>query len=408
MTTFRIARRNLGRNVRRTLLALAAIGLAQCAVLLIDGMLRGYSDAMVDAVTGPMLGHVQIHAPGWRREQSMDLSLPHVGESLTKLRADSTVETASARIYAPVLVARGEQGFVGVVVGLEPRREENARGLLGEAGAAQLAAHDVLLGTGLAREMGAKSGDELAIVGQAADGSIANDLYRVAGVIKSPVDVVQSTGIVMTLSAAQELFVMPDAAHEITIHGRDAGQAAALAKRIGGLPEFRGAEVQSWSQLAPELITMLKMNDFFTWVIMLLVFIAAAAGVANTMLMATFERNHELGMLLALGCTPGRIVWMITLEAVVLGVLGVTLGSVLGVSLNAALAVHGIDMASLGMDAIENLTFAGMNYGMRIVPRTAPGALLGGVFAVMLTSLLSALLPALHASRLHPVEAMRA
>jgi len=410
MTTLRIARRNLGRNVKRTALALGAIGLAQTGFLLIDGLMNGYSDAMIDAVTGPMLGHVQLHAPKWRDEQSMDLTLEHTSQSLAELRATQGVDRASARIYAPALVALGEQGYVGVVVGLDPGQEQGASGLLSGIGAAaaHLSGRQVLVGSGLARDMGVKRGDELAVVGQGADGSIANDLYRVAGVIKSPVELVQSSGLVMTLKAAQELLVMPDEAHEITVHGRDPAQAGALAKVIAAKPSFRGVEVEPWSELAPELITMLQLNSVFSWIVLLLVFVAAAAGVANTMLMATFERNHELGMLLALGCTPPRIVSMITLEALILGLVGVGLGTAVGTAANFALARHGIDMASLGgAEGIENLSFAGMNFGLRVVPRTSATAILSGVGAVILTSLVSSLWPALHAARLQPVEAMR-
>jgi ABC-type lipoprotein release transport system permease subunit len=410
VSTLRIARRNLGRNWKRTALALGAITLAQGAVLVIDGMLKGYGDAMVDAVTGPMLGHVQIHAPEFRDEQSMDLTLDHVDAALRQVRATAGVQQASARIYAPVLAARGEQGFVGVVIGLEPARERGARGLLGQGAASEVKLGDrqVLLGAALAQSMGAKTGDELALVGQAVDGSIANDLYEVAGVLKSPVDLVQSSGVVMSLRAAQELFVMPDQAHEITVHGSDPAQAEALRAKIAALPALAHAEVKAWPELAPELTTMLQLNDVFTWIILLLVFIAAAAGVANTMLMATFERNHELGMLLALGCSPARIVAMITLEALILGVCGVLLGTAFGVVVNALFARHGIDFASLGSkEALEKLTFAGMNYGLRVLPRTAPLTVLGGVLAVSVTSLLSALWPALHAARLQPVEAMR-
>lgn len=409
MSTSRIARRNLGRNQKRTALALGAIALAQCGVLLIDGLIKGYDDAMVDAVTGPMLGHVQLHAPGWRADQNMDLSLERVHDKLASLRAVPGVARASARIYAPVLLALGDQGFVGVVMGIDPEQERGATGLLGTSPAA-LTRSEVLLGAGLAHAMAITVGDQVAIVGQATDGSIANDLYRIAGMVRSQVDLLQSSGVIMNLSDAQQLFVMEDQAHEISVHGRESSSASALAARISSRPELAGAEVKAWTELAPELTTMLRLHHLFTWVVVLLVFVAAAAGVANTMLMATFERNHELGMLLALGCAPARIVAMVALEALMLGLIGVVLGSALGVSANFLIARHGgIDIAGLGgRDALEKLTFAGMNCAFRIVPRCEPLTVVGGFLAVTITVLLSALWPALHAARLQPIEAMRA
>lgn len=411
MTTLRIARRNLGRNFRRTFLGLFAITLAQAGVLLMDGLMNGYTDAMVDAFTGPMLGHVQVHAHDYREQQSMDLTIAHLGDKLSQLRGLPEAPEASARIYAPVLVALGEQGFMGVVVGLQPKREAGARGLLGtRPELTNLRSDQVLIGKSLAHRMNVKAGDELAIVGQAADGSIANDLYEVAGLLPSPVELVESTGLIMTLPAAQSLFVMDDEAHEITLHGADPDGAPHLAASIGGLPSFGGLEIKRWDELAPELTSMLQMTSGFTWILLLLVFVAAAAGVANTMLMAAFERNHELGMLLALGCSPQRIVGMLTLEALLLGALGAGLGTTLGIAGNALLASSGVDFAGLGGagNELQNLSLAGMNFGVVVFPRTSFQTVASGLSAVIVTSLLASLWPALHAATLQPVEAMRA
>src|SRR5512143_478257 len=71
-STTRIAWRNLWRNRRRTWLALAAIALSTAIVLLYNGVLRAYGAWMVDTVTGPMLGDVQVHAPGWRKDRALD------------------------------------------------------------------------------------------------------------------------------------------------------------------------------------------------------------------------------------------------------------------------------------------------------------------------------------------------
>ena len=80
--------------------------------------------------------------------------------------------------------------------------------------------------------------------------------------------------------------------------------AAALARASGGRERFVDAEVLDWQTLAPEMVTLVRITDLAGLLVLLLVFIAAAAGVANTMVMATFERTREFGMLLALGTHP--------------------------------------------------------------------------------------------------------
>ena len=406
-TTARLGWRNLGRNPRRTGIALSVIALAQFSVLAMDGLINGYVDAMKQAVTGPFLGHAQLHAPDWREERATDLAIDDLDRRLATLRSDPEVTRATARIYASVLAALGEEGHMVVVVGVDVEAERVRHGLLDGVSDAQAPrGRHVLLGAALARTLQAKPGDEIAVVGQGADGSLANDLFTVGGTIATTVDIVHRTGVVMSLDAAQELLVMPDQAHEISVQGTQLEQARGLAARLGAAAPFQGLEVLAWEDIAPELVTILEMSDLSTLIILFLVFIAAAAGIANTMLMATFERSREIGMLLAIGTSPARLVRMIATEAVVLGVIGVTLGSVLGVALVEALP-DGFSWGALGAKEVEDLAFKGLNYSAQIVPRVAPRTVLYGFTAVVLTSLVSALWPAGYAARLDPVKVMR-
>ena len=64
-STLRIAWRNLGRNTKRSMLALTAIALGQFAFLGIAGLMHGYMDAFHASITGPLIGHAQVHAEGW-------------------------------------------------------------------------------------------------------------------------------------------------------------------------------------------------------------------------------------------------------------------------------------------------------------------------------------------------------
>ena len=108
--TTRIAWRNLGRNKRRTALMLGAIAVAQMSVLMMDGLMNGWMDKTVDALTGPLTGHVQVHAPSWRDERAPDLTIDDLEANLRSVRALDGVSAAYARIYAPALVAREIDG----------------------------------------------------------------------------------------------------------------------------------------------------------------------------------------------------------------------------------------------------------------------------------------------------------
>jgi ABC-type lipoprotein release transport system permease subunit len=405
-STLRIAWRNLWRNRRRTALALCAIGLSQALVIFYGGILRGYSDWMIETITGPMLGHVQVHAPGWRKERAMDETLPHVAESIAAIRRVPDAAGASARIYAPALAAKGRQGYAVMVLGVSPQEESGRSGLLHSAPTLP-SGKQVLVGSALASQMGLAPGDTLAVIGQAADGSLANDLYFVAGVVTTPVDLVNRLGVVMGLHEAQSLFVMPDEAHEIVIRAQRADEAAAVAAGVAALPLLRGEEVLDWKRIAPEMVDLVDLVEVSWLFVLVLVFIAAAAGVANTMLMATFERVRELGMLLALGTRPGRIVRLIVVESLALGVTGALLGTALGAAVVAITRRTGVDFAALVSGSPSDVAFMGMNMSMTVFPSLAPAHVIQGFLAVAVTSVVASIWPAVRAARLQPSQAMR-
>jgi ABC-type lipoprotein release transport system permease subunit len=371
--------------------------------------MNGYGEVYLDSVTGPMVGHIQVHAPGWREDRPLDLTLWNIESKMSEIRQDPQVEHASPRIYAPTLAALEEEGFMGIVVGVDPVAESHASGLLGERDFSQhLGQHRVLVGRAFAQKNGIEPEMEIAVIGQDVDGSIANDLFVVSEIISTPVDIVNSVGIVMRLEEAQELLVMPDQAHEIIIHVAEMDLIPATVTRLSALPTLTGTEVLSWRDIVPHLLALINIMGGFTFFILLIVFVAAVAGIANTMLMSTFERKHEFGMLLSLGCGPGRISRMIAVEAAVLGLMGVAIGTALAAGLVLLTSKSGVDYAIFGgsRESFE-VAFEGVYASSRVVPRMYASDVAFGVIAVLVTSLVSVVWPMLHIIRLHPVEAMR-
>ena len=201
---------------------------------------------------------------------------------------------------------------------------------------------------------------------------------------------------------------MPDQAHEIIVHARETAEARAVTARLAALPALRGLEVLSWQQAMPEFVTIIAVSESASLIALALVFIAVIAGIANTMMMSTFEQMHEFGTLLALGCAPGRLVRLIVIEALLLGLLGAGIGTALGMIYVAATARHGVDLAALGGAAVNDTYWGGIRVPMQIFFRLRAYDVLTGALGVLVTALLATGWPALLVARLQPVEAMRA
>lgn len=408
-STVRMAGRNLWRNPKRTGLALVSLATAQAAVLFYSAVMTAYEDWTLKSITGPLVGHVQVHAPKWRKEHGLDQALWNANEKLAQARRLPEVHRVSARLYAPALVAVGEEGQAAMVLGIDPALESGESGMLGEnPAAAALPPGEALVGATFAQARGIRPGDVLAIVSQAADGSVANELFRVHSLVNSRVDLVNRQGVLLWLEDARTLFALPEAAHELVVHVKDPALAPAVAQKLEALPEFAGDEVLPWDRLAPELAALVEVVGAYEVFIVLLFFVAAAAGVANTLMMATFERTREFGMLLALGARPWRMVRLVLSEAVLLGLWGLVAGTLFGVGLVAWSSHHGLDLGALaGEGRGGELSFAGLRWTMVVFPRLEPKTLVRALAAVFATSVVASLWPAARAARLKPVEALR-
>mgnify|MGYP001034146305 FL=1 len=416
LSTLSIAWRNLGRNRRRTALALTAIALGQIIVVAVNGMMAGMFDSMLKTITGPMIGHVQIHHKDWREDRAVDLYIDKLTEVRAAIGSLPGVKSVSPRLFTAVLVAPGEQtekpadAEAAIVVGVDVNAESLDKGLIGNLQANERpGGRNVVIGTVLARRLGITPGRLIAVIGQDVDEFPVSDLFTVSAVIKSSVDIVES-GIVMSLPDAQAFFNLPDKCHEIVVRGSDYRMSVALAEAVRKIPSMSEAEVLTWKEAVPELASMIDIKGYMDLIFVGILFLAAAAGIANTMMMSTFERTREIGMLLALGSGPGRLVRMIVLEAVILGLVGVAIGSVLGTIIVLITSHTGINYVAIaGMSTKEAMDFSykGLNISLLIYPKLEYRSFIYGLVAVTLTSVLTALWPAVSAARLEPAEAMR-
>lgn len=411
-TTIRIAWRNLSRNKRRTALAVGAIAIGQFTLVFVNGMIAGIFTNMIEAITGPLIGHVQVHHAEWREERAVDLSVAELDEVVGQIKTLPSVTSVLPRIYSPVLTASGEamdqppEAEVAVLVGVDFESEMQSGGLLSDLGK-QSAEGGAVLGKILANRLGVKAGEQLAVIGQDADEFPVSELFEIRAIIDSQVDLVKTMGIVIPIAQAQELLALNDQAHEVIVLGTDYREADQLAAEVSSLSPLEQAEVLTWQQAIPELANMIGIKAWIDFVFIGILFVAAAAGIANTAMMSTFERLREFGMLLALGTKPPRIVSMVLVESVVLGLVGVVIGSIFGTALVLITSRTGINYAAFGGSDAEGAAMAGLNISYTMYPMFQFRQLAYGFVAVTLTSVLASLWPASLAARLEPVRALR-
>jgi ABC-type lipoprotein release transport system permease subunit len=392
----------------------AAIALGQLTLVFVNGFMAGMFKDILQTITGPLIGHVQIHQKDWKEERAVDLYIDGLAGVVSGIESLPSVESVSARIYAPALSASGEptsepaDAEPAMIIGVDVKAESQKGGLLEGLTNGLLDEGTVFVCKVLANRLGLENGQQLALIGQDADGFPTSDLFTVEAIIESKVEVVQKLGVVLHLTDAGEFLALPDQAHEIVVQGHDFRDAEALADTVNTVAGLSDVEILPWRDAAPELAAILDMKWWTDLIFLAILFAAAAAGIANTSMMSTFERRNEFGMLLAVGSAPRRIVGMVLIESVILGLIGVAIGSILGSALVILTSYTGIDYAALGGAPAADFAYKGLSFSYVIYPAFEFRHIVFGLFAVTITSILASLWPAALTARLEPMEAMRA
>jgi ABC-type antimicrobial peptide transport system permease subunit len=177
---------------------------------------------------------------------------------------------------------------------------------------------------------------------------------------------------------------------------------------VGGLQQkvmaAAGEErlVRSWQQAQPQMAEMLKMGETQSVVMLGIIFFLAGFGVLNTMLMSVFERTRELGVMMALGTRPLRLIQLIVTESLLLAVVGAVVGGLLGGGLDYLLCTTGVNLG------YGDLDLNGVVFPERIKGIFRPSQVVLVLSMMMSVTVLASLWPAWRASRLNPVNAMKA
>ncbi|MBI4704084.1 MAG: ABC transporter permease [Deltaproteobacteria bacterium] len=230
--------------------------------------------------------------------------------------------------------------------------------------------------------------------------------FRVCGLVRTGVDELDGAWTEIPLDEAQKLLGLGERVSQVAVLLGDLEQsdaaAVALQKELGAQGEL---EVLSWKTALRELYEAIVLDELGLYLMMAIVFVIVAIGIFNTVLMSVTERTRELGVMMAIGTSRWLLGRIVMAEALVLGLVSSAAGLAIGLVLHAWVARHGIDIMAIA--GAEQYEVAGVAFAGRIYSRLTALGVVKWTLVVMAVVLGSAAYPALRASRLRPVEAMR-
>ena len=397
-----LAWRNLWRNHRRTLVMLLAIAIGVWAMIFMSALMRGMTDDMMRNGLNGRPGEVQIHQSNYRDDPSVANSMAPPAGELARALARPPVVAWSARVKVPAVVASEHDNRGVILLGVDPAQEAAVGALPADIVQGRfLESEDdrgLVIGRKLASRLETSLGRRVVVMSQDPDNDIADRGVRIVGIYRARLEGTEDQVVYAGRAAVQEMLGIGAQVSEVAV---TAGDYRAVE---GWYPDLAAAagdelEVTPWTELDSFLATYLSVQDGFSLVFLVVVFLVLSFGLINTLAMAVFERVREIGLMQALGMPPSLIVGQLLLESLYLLGLGLLLGNLLALASIIPLE-SGIDISAVA----QGMEIMGM--GTVLYPVLAPEDMMMSTGVVVILGLLASLLPAWRAARLNPIRAL--
>jgi ABC-type lipoprotein release transport system permease subunit len=403
--------RNLWRNPRRTLIILTAIVIGIISMIVMSAFGRGIMEGMVRNSIDNLVGHIKIQNPNYRIDPALDNRIDGVDEVADQIREMLPEDgrlVKRLRLDGVLSTSREHTGVI--IVGIEPGKEKDlsfiGRPLYRGEALAPDDANGLLIGQALLERLGLDIGKKVVLMSQDKEGQGSARAFRIRGSYRTELRDTEKRYVFITLQNFQEMIGASDSATEIAVSLNLAttyqtGRIEELVARINEQLDPQELAASGWRQLLPAIAAYIDMFDIYMLIWFVVVFIAMGFGLANTVLMAVYERMREFGLQRALGVRATGIIKSVMIEVVLLLLLGMILADCFSLFLVKVVFASGIDLGAFG----EGIEMWGISRVVYPVLSLKDIFMANGV--VILLGLLVGLYPALHAARFTPVETMR-
>jgi len=399
-----LAWRNIWRQPHRTALSLASIALAGIITIFLLALQQGSYATMKESVLRLIDGFAQVQPPGYSDDPDLRKVIKNPDALMAGLDKLPGITAAAPRAMTYGIFSDGPRSYGAAVYGVDPVREPKVsmlgttitkgRYLRSGDGAA------VVVGAGLARNLGLKVGSKLTMLGSARDGTIAADVLTVVGIFATGSSDIDRQIVEMPLKQFQADYALDGSVNVIAVVGPHLGAINLPAMRT--LAKHDGLVVRSWGQLEPGLRDAILLDMSFSSLMYISLIVIVVFIILNTLLMSVLERTREFGMLLAVGMHPSQIGKMVWLELLFLAGAGATLGILLGSGITYWVSVHGITFP--GAEAL----FQQWHMPSTLYPELNALSALAGPLVISLSIAVAGVVPYVRVRRLKPIQAMRA
>src|SRR5512147_3225497 len=399
----KMAFRDLGRNRQHSFFSALAVGGGLTLLILMASVVKGEMGGALENAIRLQSGHIQIRAATYNENKSSlkweDL-VANPDEIAAKIAAFQQVKAATPRLYASGFLSSGTQSAGAKITGIDPLSPASDPYREGLISGQYLNPDDrdaVLIGKPMAKKLNLQVGDKVSLSLNTADGNIQEQTFTVKGIYTTNTFGFDSSTVFLPLAKAQAMTQTENHASTIFVLLKDTTMTDTV---VPALSVSSNLKIKTWKDLNALFVEYEAFAQSYIAIFYMIILAISASVIINTLIMSVYERTREIGILSAIGMRGSRIMMLFLAESSMLAVGGVILGLIIGVLATMYFNVHGFYVGNMGLSgiAITDTVYA----------KLTTENLINLTIMTFVATILAGLYPAVIASRMEPVTALRA
>ena len=364
-----------------------------------ESLVSGSYGDIIQAFTSQSTGHLQIHNKKFLEDENIYYSVSNYKKMYKKYKKIKGVKAIAPRITAGALAFANKKTAGVAVIGVDFEKENKLTGLnlrIKNQLSNKTELNAVLIGYKISKILKLKLGDSFAMIGSGVDGSIANDMFLVKGIMeKSSFDDMK---IYAKLEKVQEFYSLYNQITHFSILLNDIGKTETKLKQLQFSHDSKYI-IRPWQTIEADFFKAMEADRKGNVVSEFIIILIVSMGVLNTVLMTMLERTREFGLLKAIGTTPFQLAKMVTFEIIFTAMISLFLGFIFAYGINTYFSINGIQYS-------EPMSYGGMTF-TELRGAMVPVAFYKPAIVILLSSLFVALIPSVKVINLKPIDGLR-